>query len=219
MIELTNVLLKLGGAEFCFNASFDDTVTGVFGASGAGKTTFLEIIAGLHRPSEGKIQVGDATLVDCATGIFVPPERRGVGYVPQDLALFPHLTVRENLAFGLKRGGKIRESLLATLGLEDLLDRHPEKLSGGEKQRVAVGRALAGDPRLLLLDEPLSSLDTFLKRRLLALFSEVTAVLKVPVIYVSHDIVEIQELCQKVALIERGAIVRKIEVSELVSGE
>ena len=218
MIELKNVHLKLGGAEFHFDACFSRQVTGVFGPSGAGKTTLLEVIAGLHRPSSGTIRLGETVLADVGKGVHLPAEKRAIGYVPQDLALFPHLSVRENLLFGVGRGSSIPESLLATLELKGLLDRYPGKLSGGEKQRVAVGRALATHPCLLLLDEPLSSLDTILKRKLMALFSEVTATLQIPVVYVSHDLAEIQKLCHEVALMERGVITRQCAVDDLTLG-
>ncbi len=151
---------------FALEAQFSSGpgLTALFGRSGAGKTSVVNAIAGLVRPDHGRIVVDNATLVDTARGVFVPKHRRRIGYVFQEDRLFPHLTVRHNLLFGrwftprAERRGNLAD-VVALLGLEHLLDRRPRALSGGEKQRVAIGRALLANPRLLLMDEPLASLE------------------------------------------------------------
>ena len=173
--------------------SAGDGVAVLFGPSGAGKSLTLQCLAGLMRPDEGRISVDGQVLFDSVSGVNLPPQRRRVGYVFQGFALFPHLTVAGNVAFGLRdrpraeRDARAAE-VLARLGLEPLAQRYPGELSGGQRQRVALGRALAPDPALLLLDEPLSSLDLPLRR---ALRDELRAVLaqwgKAAVV-VTHDI-------------------------------
>ena len=159
---------------FVLDASFtlDATVAALFGPSGSGKTTILSITAGLRRPDVGRVRLGDTVLFDAAAGVCLPPEARGVGYVFQDHLLFPHLSVRDNLLYGRRRrrpGARAIDfnRVVDVLELGGVLDRPPHTLSGGQRQRVALGRALLCGPRLLLLDEPLASLDADLKRRVL----------------------------------------------------
>ncbi|MEA2338637.1 MAG: molybdate transport system ATP-binding protein [Thermoanaerobaculia bacterium] len=183
MIEI-DVHLPLAPFTLTVSCSLSANVTALVGRSGSGKTSLIESIAGLRR-AQGRIAIGDVTLLDSDRGIDLPPERRGIGYVPQDAALFPHLRVGENIRFG----GSDRErfdSLVAALELEPLLDRVPASLSGGERQRVALARALMTQPRLLLLDEPLASIDQPLRERILLYLRRVRA-LGIPMIYVTHQ--------------------------------
>lgn len=189
-------------------------VTGVFGASGAGKSSLLKAVAGLKRRATGTVRANGDLWLDSVAGVFVPPERRGVGYVPQDGLLFPHKSVRGNLLAGgeraRKNGGDPEATLTKVcelLELEALLDREPGTLSGGERQRVALGRALCSGPRLLLLDEPLASLDLPLRRRILPLLARVREEFDVPMLFVSHDPVEVQALCDHVVVLAEGRVV------------
>lgn len=189
-------------------------VTGVFGASGAGKTSLLEIVAGLRRGVQGRLAFGDEVWLDSRARHFVPPERRRIGYVPQDGLLFPHLNVRQNLLAGEKRArannqrpAETLRTVTELLELGPLLERAVPTLSGGERQRVALGRALCSGPRLLLLDEPLASLDLPLRRRLLPLLRRVRDELTVPMLLVSHDPIEVQALCDDLIVLSEGRVI------------
>lgn len=191
-------------------------VTGIFGASGAGKTSLLETIAGLRRGGEGRVTFGGDVWLDAVAKRFVPPERRDIGYVPQDGLLFPHLDVRENLLAGSKRAQragrrskKDLEQVAELLELEPLLDRSVSTLSGGERQRVALGRALCSGARLLLLDEPLAALDLPLRRKLLPFLARVRHELTVPMLLVSHDPIEVQALCDEMIVLRDGCVVAR----------
>jgi molybdate transport system ATP-binding protein len=183
-------------------------VTAVVGASGAGKTTLLRCLAGLAR-AEGRVSIGEAVWQDA--GVFLPPHRRGVGYVFQEPSLLAHLPVRGNLAYAVRRAGErpgpdLRE-IAAMLGLERLLDRWPQTLSGGERQRAAIARALLSRPKLLLMDEPLSNLDAASKADLVPYLETLHRSLALPVIYVSHDPGEVARLADRVLRMEAGRIV------------
>lgn len=186
-------------------------VTGIFGPSGAGKSSLLETLAGMRRQARGRIAFGAATWLDSERGIVLPPERRGIGYVPQDGLLFPHLDVQANLRAGRRRATRANapgfDSVVDLLGLAPLLHRSPAMLSGGERQRVALGRALCSGPALLLLDEPLAALDLPLRRRLLLLMRRLRREFTVPMILVSHDPIEIQALCDEVLMLDSGRAV------------
>ena len=186
-------------------------VIGIFGGSGAGKTSLLEVVAGLRKPASGFIALDDLILMDRGAGIFLAPERRGVGYVPQDLALFPHLSVRENLAYGHKSAALSSGINLAhvteVLEIEALLDRSISALSGGQKQRVAFARALLASPRLLLMDEPLASLDQELKWKIIPYLKRIRDEFKIPMLYVSHSPDEVIELCDQVIVMREGKCV------------
>jgi molybdate transport system ATP-binding protein len=187
-------------------------LTAFFGRSGAGKTSLVNIIAGIVRPTRGRIVLDDTPLVDTEKGIFVPRHRRRVGYVFQEGRLFPHLTVRQNLLFGRwftpRPERQITlDQVLDLLGIGDLLDRRPGALSGGEKQRVAIGRALLTSPRLLLLDEPLASLDDTRKEDILPFIERLRDEAEVPIVYVSHSLAEVARLATTVVVIESGRIV------------
>ncbi|MBO0766376.1 MAG: molybdenum ABC transporter ATP-binding protein [Hyphomicrobiaceae bacterium] len=187
----------------------------LFGRSGAGKTSVVNIIAGLVRANRARIEIGGTLLVDTAAGVFVPSHRRRVGYVFQEGRLFPHLTVRQNLLYGRwfagRRDGAGRgddfERVVDLLGMGHLIDRRPGRLSGGEKQRVAIGRALLADPRLLLMDEPLASLDEDRKAEILPYIERLRDASKVPIVYVSHAIAEVARLATTVVLIAGGKVV------------
>lgn len=187
-------------------------VTALFGASGSGKTTILRCVAGLQRLA-GRLVVGDELWHDDASATFRPPHRRPIGYVFQEASLFPHLSVRNNLLFGARRAAPGDPAAIdfgaavELLGIGHLLERSPTSLSGGERQRVAVGRALLSRPRLLLMDEPLSSLDRIAKEEILPYFEALHRTLSVPVLYVSHDIAEIERLADTLVLIEGGRVV------------
>jgi molybdate transport system ATP-binding protein len=194
----------------------------IVGPSGAGKTTLLEIIAGLRRPDRGRVAVGAHVVFDAAAGVDEPPRRRRIGYVPQDLALFPHLDVRRNVLFGAHRraapadgrgsGGEARAAALTldrvagVLDIEPLLDRRIETLSGGERQRVALARALLSAPDLLLLDEPLAALHPALRDRILLDLQRVRDELKMPLVYVSHDADEVRAIADHVLVLEAGRV-------------
>jgi molybdate transport system ATP-binding protein len=183
----------------------------LFGRSGSGKTSIISIIAGLIRPERGRIAIEDDVLVDTARGVFVPCHRRRIGYVFQEGRLFPHLTVRQNLLYGrwfaprAKRGDDL-ERVVDLLGIGALLERRPGRLSGGEKQRVAIGRALLADPRLLLMDEPLASLDEERKAEILPYIERLRDRSKVPIVYVSHSIAEVIRLATTVVLLSEGKV-------------
>jgi molybdate transport system ATP-binding protein len=200
--------------SFLLEASFvsEGRLTAFFGRSGSGKTSLVNIIAGIVRPERGRIVLDDTVLVDTARRIFVPKYRRRVGYVFQEGRLFPHLTVRQNLLFGrwftAKRERHIGlDQVLDLLGIAHLMDRRPAALSGGEKQRVAIGRALLTSPRLLLLDEPLASLDDSRKEEILPFIERLRDEADVPIVYVSHSISEVTRLATTVVVIQDGRIV------------
>ncbi len=190
----------------------DTGVTAVFGPSGAGKTTLLKVVAGLLRPDFVRIQVGSSVLCDTQHGAWVPPERRRIGYVFQDTRLFPHLKVKGNLMFGRRFNpppdSKALEfdAIVSLLDLSTLLDRDIHKLSGGESQRVAIGRALLANPRLLLLDEPLAALDATRKSEILPYLEGLRLSLNLPILYVSHSLGEIRRLATWLAVLDHGEI-------------
>jgi molybdate transport system ATP-binding protein len=199
--------------EFSLSAAFESQgrVTGLFGASGAGKTSLINIIAGLLKPDRGIIAVDSETLDDTAAHIHVPPYRRRIGYVFQDLRLFPHLNVRQNLDYG-RRMNRLaddpaqRKRVTDLLDIGHLLDRRPGKLSGGERQRVALGRALLSRPRLLLLDEPLGSLDEERKVEILPYLVRLRDEAGIPMVYVSHDAAELRQLATQIVMLQRGRV-------------
>lgn len=176
----------------------------VTGPSGAGKTTLLHCIAGLRRPLAGHIRIGGEALFDSASGADLPPERRRTGYVFQDLRLFPHKTVAANLAYGERREGHWMQhtEALEFLGIAHLAERYPATLSGGEAKRVAIGRALLAAPRFLLLDEPLTSLDTARGEEILRLIERIRDELALPILLVSHSPAEVERLAGEVVVME-----------------
>ena len=206
--------IPLAHFELNIDVSFDARLASIFGPSGSGKTTILDAIAGLRNIGAGEIEVNGRTLFSSARGIDRPPQERGVGYVPQEGALFPHLSVRKNILFGAGRGtatSKARnirmEHVLSVLEIGALLDRPVTKLSGGEAQRVALARAILSQPRLLLLDEPLASLDIGLKERILPYLARVRDEFDIPIIYVTHSLAEVLTLADWVLMIKQGQLV------------
>jgi molybdate transport system ATP-binding protein len=178
-------------------------ITALFGPSGAGKTSILDAVAGLIRPQEGRIVVGGEVLFDSAAGIDRKPERRACGYVFQDNRLFPHRRVRDNLLYGWRLAPPDRrwmglDEAVDFLGIASLLDRMPATLSGGEAQRVAIGRALLSGPRFLLMDEPLSSLDLARREEIMTVIERIRSELRLPVLYVSHDRAEVERLADTI---------------------
>jgi molybdate transport system ATP-binding protein len=201
--------------------SAGDGVAVLFGPSGAGKSLTLQCLAGLMRPDEGRITVDGQVLFDSASGVNLPPQRRRVGYVFQGFALFPHLTVAGNVAFGLRdRPRAEREAraaeVLARLGLETMAQRYPGELSGGQRQRVALGRALAPDPALLLLDEPLSALDLPLRRALRDELRTVLAQWGKAAVVVTHDVTEAYRLGDHIVVYEEGRVIQSAPRAELL---
>jgi molybdate transport system ATP-binding protein len=205
------VFKQLG--EFSIEASFtsEGRVTGLFGASGAGKTSLINMIAGLLKPDRGFIAIDNETLDDTAGRVHVPPYRRRIGYVFQDARLFPHLDVSQNLDYGRRMNGLARDPasearITDLLDIGGLKDRRPGQLSGGERQRVALGRALLSKPRLLLLDEPLGSLDEGRKVEILPYLVRLRDEGGIPMVYVSHDAAELRQLATQIVMLRHGRV-------------
>ncbi|QWA13850.1 molybdenum ABC transporter ATP-binding protein ModC [Sodalis ligni] len=180
-------------------------ITAIFGVSGAGKTSLINAVAGLTRPQQGRIILNDRILFDAERRIFLPPEARRVGYVFQDGRLFPHYRVRGNLFYGMAPSMRPQfDGIISLLGIGHLLKRYPATLSGGEKQRVAIGRALLSAPEILLMDEPLASLDLLRKRELLPYLERLAKEVEIPVLYVTHSLEEILQLAERVLILDNG---------------
>jgi molybdate transport system ATP-binding protein len=210
MIEV-DVTQRLG--NFLLDAKFasDGRFIALFGASGCGKTSLVRVIAGLAKPDRGRIAIDGVTLVDTERGIDLPPYRRSLGYVFQDGRLFPHLSVRKNLLYGAwfargRRSAATLSQVTHLLGIEQLLDRAPQFLSGGEKQRVAIGRALLAAPKLLLMDEPLAALDDARKQEIFPYLERLRDQSRVPVIYVSHAVSEVARLSDTLVVLSDGKV-------------
>ncbi|HYB11006.1 MAG TPA: molybdenum ABC transporter ATP-binding protein [Alphaproteobacteria bacterium] len=221
---MLEVRAKRQFSTFTLDVEFVATASGIttlFGRSGSGKTLTVNALAGLVRPTEGRIAVDGTVLFDARLGIDLPPEKRRLGYVFQDGRLFPHMNVRHNLAYGMKRrvdeNGIDFDHVVALLGLESFLERRPRELSGGEKQRVAIGRALLAAPRLLLMDEPLASLDTARKAEILPYIERLRDELSLPVVYVSHAMDEIVRLADTVVLMSDGRVIAVGPVESVMS--
>jgi molybdate transport system ATP-binding protein len=198
-----DVSRQIGDVRISARFEAGDGITALFGPSGAGKTTILNMVAGLLRPDAGRIAVNGQTLFDSTQGIDLPPERRRLGYVFQDGRLFPHRRVRGNLLYGYHLAPPDArwmslDDAAGFLGIGHLLDRWPRSLSGGEAQRVAIGRALLSGPRFLLMDEPLSSLDAARRDGIMTVIERIRSDLGLPILYVSHDPAEIERLATTV---------------------
>lgn len=222
MSLLIDVRHRLGG--FHLEARFETQghLTALFGRSGSGKTSLINIIAGLIRPDHGLVQVNGDTLVDTARDVFLPKHRRRVGYVFQEGRLFPHLSARQNLLYGrwFTPPSERREQLdhiVDLLGIVPLLDRRPGQLSGGEKQRVAIGRALLASPRLLLMDEPLASLDDARKGEILPYIERLRDETRIPIVYVSHSVPEVARLATTMVLLSNGKVVATGAVADVMA--
>jgi molybdate transport system ATP-binding protein len=211
--------------DFTVDASFEGTpsgVTALYGTSGSGKTSIINMVAGLVRPEEGRIAVNGLCLFDSQKGIDLPPERRRVGYVFQDGRLLPHLSVRGNLTYGMKLVPRKQrmvdfDTVVDLLGIGDLLHRRPNRLSGGEKQRVAIGRALLTSPAMLLMDEPLASLDPVRKAEVLPFIMKLSREFALPILYVSHQMEEILNLADRLVLLDKGRVMAAGDLEDLLS--
>ncbi len=206
--------IPLSDFDLDIDASFTARVTAIFGPSGSGKTTLLDAIAGLKEIAAGEIEIEGKVLFSSARGINCSPQERGVGYVPQEGALFPHLSVRHNILFGARRNGASGQTSAVTLDhvvdvleIRNLLDRPVTQLSGGESQRVALARAILCGPQLLLLDEPLAALDIGLKEKILPYLARVRDEFRLPIIYVTHNRTEVLTLADWVLMIRRGRLI------------
>jgi len=202
-----DIQLTQGSFRLEVTARVNGKATAIFGPSGSGKTTTLDAIAGLRAPDRGAITIDGRALFSSSQRINLPPHQRHVGYVPQDVALFPHMNVRRNLLYGRHPGSSPPlERVVSMLEIESLVDREVGALSGGERQRVALGRALMSGPSLLLLDEPLAAVDVPLRRRILPYLERVRDELHLPIVYVSHDREEVQRLADYVIVLDAGRV-------------
>ena len=219
IISLQRVRLPLAHFELDMSFEAQAGATGIFGPSGAGKTTVLELIAGIRRPTSGRIVIDHSAVDDVGAGTHVRPRDRQVGYVPQGESLFPHMTVERNIRFGV-RGDDAEpfvQRVVEVLEIAPLLPRGASALSGGEAKRVALARALVTSPRLLLLDEPLAGLDRPLHSRVIEFLIRVRDDLRVPMIYVTHDPAELRQLVFDVIAIDRGNVVGHGPVTEVLA--
>ncbi len=210
MIEVS-VTEQLGA--FTLEAEFaaDGRFIALFGPSGSGKTSLINVIAGLTRPKRGRVAIDGATLLDSARGVFLPPHKRRLGMVFQEGRLFPHLSVKQNLLYGAwfagaEHGDETLPRVASLLGIDGLLGRYPRRLSGGEKQRVAIGRALLAAPKLLLMDEPLASLDDARKQEIMPYLERLRDEARIPIIYVSHSVAEVARLSDTLVILAGGKV-------------
>jgi molybdate transport system ATP-binding protein len=220
MIEV-DVERRLGAFHLDVRFEAEVPIVGLFGRSGSGKTSVINAIAGIVRPWRGTIRVNEVCLFDSARGIDVPPEKRRIGYVFQDALLFPHMDVEANLVYGQRRRAPsdrlIDEAhVVELLGLRPLLRRRPQTLSGGEKQRVAIGRALLAQPRILLMDEPLASLDGPRKMEILAYIELLRDDLDIPIVYVTHSVTEIARLADRIVVLADGKCVGRGGINDVM---
>lgn len=221
MIEV-DVRRRAGDFELAAAITAGPGVTALFGRSGAGKTMLVDMLAGLARPDAGRIAVEGQVLFDSEGGIDRPPNRRRLGYVFQDSRLFPHMDVRGNLTYGMRRAPRddrrhSLDDIVALLDIEDLLGRRPAALSGGERQRVAIGRALLAGPRLLLMDEPLASLDAPRRAEILPFIERLRDNLGLPIVYVSHSVDEVLRLADTLVVMDDGRVAAAGPVEDVMN--
>lgn len=207
--------------EVCFETGAG--VTALFGRSGAGKSSIISAIAGLMKPDRGRIELADHVFFDHQTGIFVPAHQRELGLVFQDAKLFPHMNVEKNLTYSSWAGGRLNDfdfdHVVEVLGLGALLARKPQNLSGGEKQRVAIGRALLSAPKLLLLDEPLASLDMERRRALLPFLKAIRSEFDIPMVFISHNPEDVSHLAEHLVLIDNGRVTESGAVRDVFASQ
>lgn len=213
---------RLGAFTLQARFSAPPGLTALFGRSGSGKTTLVNAIAGLNRPDHGRILVRGVPLLDTERPLFVAPHRRRIGYVFQEARLFPHLSVRQNLRYGSWFADRSRayadfDAIVAMLGIGHLLDRRPNVLSGGEKQRVAIGRALMASPQILLMDEPMASLDEARKNEIAPFIERVRDQALVPIVYVSHSVAEVSRLATTIVVLADGKVAASGDASSVLS--
>lgn len=214
--QMISIAIKRQLGAFQLDVQFEAPmgVTAIFGRSGSGKTSVVNALAGLLRPDDGQIIVGDTVLFDRAAKVDLPTQNRRTGYVFQDARLFPHMSVMRNLSYG---GIHDAERIIQVLGLDSLLDRMPNSLSGGERQRVALGRALMCDPQILLMDEPLAALDAPRKAEILPYIERLRDEVKIPILYVSHDVSEVARLATTIVVMDAGNVVTSGPVGTVLS--
>ncbi|MGB3502841.1 MAG: molybdenum ABC transporter ATP-binding protein [Mesorhizobium sp.] len=219
-----SVTLNHRQGDFDLDVDFRSTgrLTALFGPSGSGKSTIVNLIAGLARPKQGRIEIGSTVLVDTAHGIFVPVHKRRIGYVFQDSRLFPHLTVSQNLRYGrwfTSSSDRYADfgGVIDMLGIGHLLDRRPGMLSGGEKSRVALGRALLASPRLILMDEPFAALDDGRKAEIFPYIERLRDESEIPIVYVSHSVAEVARLATDVVILSEGHVAASGPAAEVLS--
>ncbi len=205
MLEVCDLYKKLGDRQVLNGVSFSvkNEIKVIIGLNGSGKSTLLKVIAGIFKPEKGKVILNNSEIT------FIPPEERNIGYVPQHLALFNHLTVEENIKYSLKNGRGAEDKfdeIVKMLKIEEYLQRFPKELSGGYKSRVSLARALFSQPKLMLLDEPLSDVDLASKERLLPEFKDVLKTLDMPVLYVTHDPWEAEQIGESFSIMNNGKI-------------
>lgn len=191
-------------------------ITVIFGCSGSGKTTLLQLISGLIKPDKGIISLNEQVFTDTQQGIFIPPALRNLGYVFQDARIFPHYSVQGNLTYGMKSKDHTQVAkIVDLLHLKQLMHRSPNTLSGGEQQRLAIGRALLSNPQILLMDEPLSALDVPMRKELLSYLESLQQEIQIPIIYVTHNLEEMLRLGERVLLLEKGKVLAFDEVQKI----
>lgn len=199
------------------NCSFkvkEGSICAIFGESGSGKSTLLRLIAGLERPYKGNIKINEEIV--SSSEMIVPPQKRGVGLVFQDYALFPHLTVKENIAFGIKDNkNKTVEDLLEKVKMEGFKNKYPNELSGGQQQRIAIARTLANNPKLLLLDEPFSNLDDELKTDLRKEIKKLVKQINTTLLFITHDILDAIDIADEIIFIESGEIIKHTSIKNI----
>jgi molybdate transport system ATP-binding protein len=212
---------QLASFSFQFNHDIDcQGVTAILGVSGSGKSTLINLINGLIKPDQGYIELNNTSLVDCNKNLFIAPEKRQIGTVFQDALLFPHYKVIKNLIYGTKNFKQSRfDEIVNVLNIRTLLNRYPAMLSGGEKQRVAIGRALLTNPLLLLMDEPLSALDMPRKKELLTYIDKLANDLNIPIIYVTHNINEVKKIANNVAILDQGKLIEFGKVEHVLQSD
>lgn len=216
MLEI-NISKQLGQLALQVDVKISSNITALFGVSGSGKSSIINLVSGLIQPDQGYIKLKGKTLFDTETKINIPVHQRKMGYVFQDGRLFPHYSVKGNLCYGMSNKSAVNfEQILHLLGLENLLNRYPISLSGGEKQRVAIGRALLSQPDILLMDEPLSALDLPRKQELLSYLEGLVQQIDIPILYVTHSLDELVQLAEDVILLDQGKVLVHDKVQNVI---